>query len=118
MTSRTLRRANSAAALRPFPRIAAALLAAALLAPSALAPTLAMAEEPTERQSKPLEEYLREQWGDSELQGALRDLLKSFEPVAKELDQMMRDLPRYESPEMLPNGDIIIRRKRGDEIET
>ena len=99
---------------RPITRIAAAMLAAAFLAPG-----FAVAEEPPSPRGKPLEEYLREQLGDSDLQGALRDFLKSFEPVAKELDQMMKDIPQYEPPEVLPNGDILIRRKNPDgEIET
>ena len=96
---------------RPF---AATLIAAAFLTPG-----LALAEEPTEPRGKPLEEYLREQLEGGELRDTVRQFLKAFEPVAKELDQMIRDIPQYEAPEVLPNGDIIIRRKRdGSEIET
>lgn len=96
---------------RPF---ATALIAAAFATPG-----LALAQEPTEPSGKPLEEYLREQLEGGELRDTVRQFLKAFEPVAKELDQMIREMPQYEQPEILPNGDIIIRRKRdGSEIET
>ncbi len=45
-------------------------------------------------------------------------------PMLRELRDMVGEIDRYEAPEKLPNGDIIIRRKdpadpplRGDEIE-
>ncbi|MEO1293161.1 MAG: hypothetical protein AAFV62_10080 [Pseudomonadota bacterium] len=33
-------------------------------------------------------------------------------PLMQEFGAMIDDLPQYEAPEVLPNGDIIIRRKR------
>lgn len=42
-------------------------------------------------------------------------LTKEMEPVAEAWRQMLddlQDLPQYEAPEELPNGDIIIRRKQ------
>ena len=39
------------------------------------------------------------------LEDATRQILKAFE-------MMLKALPQYEAPEILKNGDIIIRRKR------
>lgn len=98
----------------------AALTAAALALPTLAPLSAAQAEEPEAREGRPLDEnFLRDQLFDSELRAALKDLLNAFEPVAKELDQMMRDIPQYEAPEILPNGDILIRRKKPNgEVET
>ena len=41
----------------------------------------------------------------------LRDLFSEVEPTLRELREMIGNLDEYEAPEMLPNGDIIIRRK-------
>ncbi|HGG05923.1 MAG TPA: hypothetical protein ENK28_10725 [Aliiroseovarius sp.] len=44
----------------------------------------------------------------------LRGLLDQLEPMAEgwgQLVEMLNDFSLYEMPEMLPNGDIIIRRK-------
>lgn len=54
---------------------------------------------------------------------APRDGAKEAEEMAREaLDKLMRamsalvkSIPQYEMPETLPNGDIIIRRKRPDD---
>lgn len=44
-----------------------------------------------------------------------RDLFEGFTqdmaPLMKQLAEKMSDLNAYEAPEVLPNGDIIIRRK-------
>ncbi|MCH2075656.1 MAG: hypothetical protein MK180_02060 [Rhodobacteraceae bacterium] len=42
---------------------------------------------------------------------AMGDLLAQMGPALSELLERVDDLSNYESPEMLPNGDIIIRRK-------
>ncbi|RMD90330.1 MAG: AAA+ family ATPase [Alphaproteobacteria bacterium] len=42
----------------------------------------------------------------------LRGLMKEMEPKLKELEEILQNLDAYEAPEILPNGDIIIRRKR------
>lgn len=42
----------------------------------------------------------------------LEELLKEFGPAFRELGDQLRELDQYEAPEILPNGDIIIRRKR------
>lgn len=49
-----------------------------------------------------------------------RDTAKDAEDMAREaIDKLMRamsmliqSIPQYETPEMLPNGDIVIRRKQ------
>ena len=41
----------------------------------------------------------------------LRDLFSNVEPALRELRETIGNLDDYEAPEMLPNGDIIIRRK-------
>lgn len=41
----------------------------------------------------------------------LRGLMKEMEPGLQELEDVLRHLDAYEAPEILPNGDIIIRRK-------
>ncbi len=56
----------------------------------------------------------------------LQGLLSEVEPALRELEGAMKDLNAYHPPEVLPNGDIILRRKvplpaapkgDGDEIE-
>lgn len=49
-----------------------------------------------------------------EMEPALRDIegaLKEVEPMLRDLMQLMDAVDNYHAPEMLPNGDIIIRRK-------
>lgn len=41
----------------------------------------------------------------------LRGLLSEMEPALRDLQGALRDLDAYHPPEVLPNGDIIIRRK-------
>jgi hypothetical protein len=73
----------------------ALLLAATLLAAS---PALAAEQSPADRLREELERTAET------LAGSLDRLLSTFEEVA-------RELPRYEAPRMLENGDIVIRRK-------
>lgn len=50
----------------------------------------------------------------SEMEPALRDLSGAMDelgPAVTELLEMVDDITNYEMPEMLDNGDIIIRRK-------
>ncbi|MEL7298986.1 MAG: hypothetical protein AAFM92_01260 [Pseudomonadota bacterium] len=42
---------------------------------------------------------------------AMRDMLEQMGPAFADLMESIDDLSNYEPPEMLPNGDIIIRRK-------
>ena len=46
-----------------------------------------------------------------ELEPQLRMFAMEIGPFLKDLSGLVDDLSAYESPEMLPNGDIIIRRK-------
>lgn len=57
-----------------------------------------------------------------EVEPALKDMHKQFGeavgemgPALQKLAEMIGDVRNYEPPEMLPNGDIIIRRKTPDE---
>ena len=52
-----------------------------------------------------------------EMQPALRRFVDEMGPAFAELLGQIEDLSLYHPPEMLPNGDIIIRRKTPDEIE-
>lgn len=45
------------------------------------------------------------------LEDMMRDLFSQVEPRLRELRDAIDNLDDYEAPEMLPNGDIIIRRK-------
>ncbi len=50
----------------------------------------------------------------AEMQPALDEMglaLAEIEPVLRDLVQMIGDIRNYHPPEMLPNGDIILRRK-------
>lgn len=41
----------------------------------------------------------------------MQDFAENMGPAMRELLQKVDDFSRYEAPELLPNGDIIIRRK-------
>ena len=47
----------------------------------------------------------------------LQGLMGEIEPAFRDLGLALKDLSLYHPPEVLPNGDIIIRRKTPDEIE-
>lgn len=64
---------------------------------------------PSEGQILPNEEELRA-LGDM-AQRMMREFAGRMEPMAERLKALVDDLDAYEAPEMLPNGDIIIRRK-------
>jgi hypothetical protein len=53
-----------------------------------------------------------------EIEPALRDFAQEMGPAFAELLGKVDDLSNYEMPEMLPNGDIIIRRKEPLDPET
>ncbi|GGE49326.1 hypothetical protein [Actibacterium pelagium] len=46
-----------------------------------------------------------------EMEPALQDLKDGMEPALRDLMDKLDDLDAYHLPEVLPNGDIIIRRK-------
>jgi hypothetical protein len=56
----------------------------------------------------------------SDMEPAMQDMAKALqeaEPMLRDLMAQMDDLTNYHAPEMLPNGDIIIRRKLAVEME-
>lgn len=57
-----------------------------------------------------------------EMEPAMRDMAEQFgalareaEPMLRELARLMEDVRDYHAPEMLPNGDIIIRKRQPGE---
>jgi hypothetical protein len=61
---------------------------------------------------KDVEPALREFEGAiGQMQPQLRQFLLEMGPAFIDLTEKMGDLSHYEQPEMLPNGDIILRRK-------
>lgn len=86
----------------PAPR---RILAAGLAGALALAAP-ASAQDRGNEEGGTLEDFGRE------AERALRDLLGRLAPEFDALRDVLRDLDRYEPPEILPNGDILIRRKR------
>lgn len=52
-----------------------------------------------------------------DLEPALRDLAGQVGPAMQELLDLVDDFSAYHMPEMMPNGDIIIRRKMPEEME-
>ncbi len=89
--------------------IAALAALAALSAP--LGPMTARAEDapPPITDILPNEEELRA-LGDL-AQRMMRDLVGKMEPMVERLQALVDDIDAYQAPEMLPNGDIIIRRR-------
>ena len=47
----------------------------------------------------------------------MRGLMEEMEPALDDLSNLLDNLDAYHPPEMLPNGDIIIRRKTPKESE-
>ncbi len=47
----------------------------------------------------------------------LRGLMGEIEPALRELEGALQDMTAYHPPEVLPNGDIIIRRKVPLQVE-
>ena len=83
-------------------RIAPLCLAALIAAPT-------VADEPKRDPLLPSEEDLQELGRIAE--GWLKNLSEHMAPMVNKLEALVDDLDAYEAPEMLDNGDIIIRRK-------
>ena len=47
----------------------------------------------------------------------MQGLMEEMEPALEEMEGFLNNLDAYHPPEVLPNGDIIIRRKRPDPAE-
>lgn len=75
----------------------------------AAAPPVFAEEEGESRGILPSEEEMRQLGALAEKY--LRDFADEVSPMIERLDTLIDDLDRYEAPEMLPNGDIIIRRR-------
>lgn len=73
--------------------LATTLLALSLTAASAASPALAQSDQPGQGQTD----------AEQRIQQGLSAILEG-------LALFMQDIPRYDVPEILPNGDIIIRR--------
>ena len=67
------------------------------------------------REMGPALEGLRDRAG--EMEPALRDFVEQMGPALRDLMDKVGDLSAYHPPEVLPNGDIIIRRKTPQELE-
>ena len=55
----------------------------------------------------------------SEMEPALNDMAEALaeaEPMLRDMLAMMDDLTNYHPPEIMPNGDIILRRKLPGEV--
>lgn len=52
-----------------------------------------------------------------EMEPALRDFAEQMGPALRDLMSKIGDLSAYHPPEVLPNGDIILRRKTPEERE-
>ena len=67
------------------------------------------------REMGPALESLRDRAG--EMEPALRDFAERMGPALADLMDKIDDLSAYHPPEMLPNGDIILRRKTPQEMK-
>lgn len=57
----------------------------------------------------------------ADMEPAMQDMAEALaqaEPMLRDLLSQMDDLTNYHAPEVLPNGDILIRRKLAVEMET
>ncbi|WP_104019821.1 hypothetical protein [Roseovarius nitratireducens] len=67
------------------------------------------------RELGPALESLRDR--ADEMEPALRDFAERMGPALADLLEKIDDLSAYHPPEMLPNGDIILRRKTPQEMK-
>ena len=89
----------------------AALCALPLLPPL---PALAQDTEPPGLMERGVEMFLRGLMAEVGPEiGQMQDALKTMQPEFEKLITLMGDFQNYETPERLPNGDILIRRKAG-----
>ena len=95
-------------------------MAAMLLATPA--PSAMADDDPSRDAERPLLEGWPDEFFDpetfdrqklsDEARRAVEDFLALIGPLMDRLSIAIEDLPRYEAPVILPNGDILIRRKR------
>lgn len=67
------------------------------------------------REMGPALEGLRER--ADEMEPALRQFVEQMGPVLRDLMDQVGDLSAYHPPEVLPNGDILLRRKTPQELQ-
>lgn len=67
------------------------------------------------REMAPALDSLRKQ--TEEMEPAIRDFVERMGPALTELMGKIGDLSAYHPPEVLPNGDIILRRKTPQELQ-
>lgn len=76
-------------------------------------------------QGEALEENLRDGLEDLERKAdelsetarqTIEDFIKIIGPMLSRFSTMIDGLPAYQAPELMPNGDIIIRRKRPEPV--
>lgn len=79
----------------------------ALIATLATTPVSAQSSDP--QSFDRLLDFLEDLTNDS--QGFLENLFTEMGPALTDLQDTIKDWSNYEPPEVLPNGDIIIRRK-------
>ncbi|GHA54372.1 hypothetical protein GCM10008927_20220 [Amylibacter ulvae] len=73
---------------------------------------LALQSTPTAAQEKPADRLMELlELFSQEAPAILEDMIEEFAPSLEALRDQIGDLNYYETPEVLPNGDIIIRRK-------
>lgn len=92
-----------------------AMIRAPLLAAALLAAAPVHAHEPESEPLFPSEEQL-EQLGRL-AENWMRDFADEVSPMMERLKGLIDDASSYEPPEVLPNGDIIIRRRPSAEPE-
>lgn len=66
------------------------------------------------REMGPALDTLRDRAG--EMEPAIRDFVERMGPALSEMMDKVGDLSAYHPPEVLPNGDIILRRKTPQEL--
>lgn len=96
--------------------IALALLLSLPLSPAQVSPALAQEPAPVDEGFSLMEEGAKLLFRGlmSEMEPALDEMGKAMadlEPALRELAALVDDIRNYQAPEMLDNGDIIIRRK-------
>ena len=80
----------------------AALITALVLTASPLSADDSRSPLPSDEEMQQLGD-MAERW--------MRDFADRMSPMVQQLREIVDDLNAYEAPELLPNGDIIIRRK-------
>lgn len=81
-----------------------------LLIPLVLIASPVVAQEPVEPEGRDLM--------SEALRLFMRGLLEEMEPALDDFSALLDNLDAYHAPEVLPNGDIIIRRKAPKEPDT